>query len=42
MAKRKRKLTGNERQRLRQEVAEAQRELRELIDRLKTRLGEKR
>jgi hypothetical protein len=42
MAMRMRKLTGDERQRLRAEIAEAQRELRELIDHVRSRLGEKR
>jgi hypothetical protein len=41
MAKRKRKLTAEERERLRADLAEVQRELREVIDLLKDRLGQK-
>jgi hypothetical protein len=42
MAKRKRKLTAEERERLQADLAEVQRELREVIDLLKDRLGQKR
>ena len=42
MAKRKKKLTPDERGRLRAELDDVQREVRALIDFLRTKLGEKR